>query len=304
MKFLILVLITYNIFADNYKLQYHLRSSSLRADRHIFKVKEKSNWFDLNTTANITTNAESLIEVTQEKDQEIIFDYLSKNYGKTTSLYAKESFKFYYPRVTHEISSQVSAILAVNNPIFPEINATIFHDYSTSLSVNMFYNDYEIIPKITAGQRKYLPITLYTSDFINKTAKFEFKETPYKLFTEAGIAINKDNYYLEINSIPLIGDFPVKYWNTRLGTKLNYKIIKFDLSLSPLYYGTYDWKRTVRAIISLDFFISPSLSISNKTINYGLNFNTRLVELGAYYSKENFTYSNEETVGVRFSLGF
>ncbi len=225
----------------------------------------------------------------QTKDQDKIQERLSTSFGKPYDLSAKVNAGYRNGDFAQFFSSNGGAVLLATDPVFPELQGFLFHDYTSSTSY-VFRPVKEMVLKtqLNIGVRKAFSQKLTTGDLVESKVNIRFNKEPYVGFMELSLrSLYSFGTYgralFEINSLPLINEY--QYWDTFLGYQTPdifdqktswFKEFSFYGGYSPFYGGHYDVSRTFRLgnrlgfgdFFSLDVFtldkFYPGVIVSSK----------------------------------------
>lgn len=254
-----------------------------------FRIKEiyrekndySHKYIQLNIRGQISNNLEDVIDISSEKDNDILANFIRNNYGSDYFASPKISLfnKLFDTTIGFETKGFIS--LGINNPIFPEIEGEVLHEYNILISKKFKYNNFNIRPVLRLGRRKYFQTTIMASDILNKTIEADLNSADYQGFSMLDLLVNYKykKHLIEFNSyaLPLSGYNPIKSQAIQAIHKYSIKNnLKSNLSIIPFYIGNYDFKRTIRWGIDYNIFnrftISPYFNYDLPSISLNSDF--------------------------------
>ncbi len=220
-----------------------------------------------NIFGSLNPDLPDVIDDIDSKDEEKITARLDSSFGKPYDASAKVLVGYRYKKFLQTFSANAGAVAIINDPVFPELNAILFHDYIlTSAYVFKFGKKLTLIPRLIYGRRKVLDSSFTAAQLANEKPNTKIKNSPWEHIGE--ISLNSKyltthlDFVFEVNSYPFINN-EYEYWDSNLGVKsknikkyipnLIFKRIDAYLSYSPAYGGNYDVSRTIRGGIGVEF---------------------------------------------------
>lgn len=188
----------------------------------------------------------------QSKDQPRIEKRIDSSYGSPYDASAKIQAQFDYANFRQTLSTNAGAIFVVTDPIFPELQGLLFHDYMASSSYRFVFPNLMVKPQISYGYRKLLNRRLTAGQVASEKINVKFDKSPSVGLVEFSL---ESKYFLrkygeiffEANSLPL-SNYEYSYYETNVGYRspLFARLISFYAAYSPFYGGDYDVSRTVK----------------------------------------------------------
>jgi hypothetical protein len=209
----------------------------------------------------------SLIKDVDSKNKDRIQKTVDENYGNPLDASAKISLRFRIKNIRQSFSTNAGAFALVNDPIFPYINGTLFHDYTSNTSLTLKWGKkLELIPKLTIGRRRVLYKTITVTDLADKKPDTKIKNRPFRDFSEFSLHskydFKKASVFFHLNSLPIRSQ-RFQYWDSNVGLKIPnfinmsntmlFKNVTASVSFSPFYGGSYSMRNTIKAGVGFHF---------------------------------------------------
>jgi len=287
-----------------------------------FLKKKKHKYIYLEVQAEGTKNLTDFQDGVDTKDEDKIADYLSENFGTNYDLQAKASLNYNIFNFSQQIGSNAFIWATPQNPIFPELKAFLNHDYFVNTQYSFHYKKIKWTPTLTLGKRKFIDKSITVSDILEKNTDFSYEDVPFQNFYEFSLLAEKDTkfgkFYINLQSIPLSGYFPIHYWENRIGynsinlnkSKYSFLNTKFFFSIAPSYAGNHDMLRTIKtglifepvSFIDYSFYFHDNFNPAHR-----INIKTRAMDIEFEYKEktfDNFDTQKEKSIGINFSIGF
>lgn len=289
-------------FIEAHQLRLSTRNDGLTWINPFFSARPAEH-FDFRLFFSNEKDVLGLYKDIQSKDQPKIQQRLSESYGKPYDVSAKVGMGFHYGRFSQHFSTNGGALLFINDPVFPEMDGLIFHDYVTTSSYAFGKpRNWVLRPRISLGWRKMVDEKFTAGDLVQRPLKVNFEKKPYTNLFEMGLNGSKTlgeygDLIGEVNAIPLIkSDGEYEYWDTFLGYRSwNFLDDKGSWlhalhaygGYSPFYAGDYDVERTIKTGIDVQFIRHLRLDLFTMDKFYpGLIFSTQF----QYIEFNLFTY--------------
>ena len=263
----------------NYIEAQNLRLSGQTHPNHwmnpfVFNKTPKS--YEANLFVAGHKDVKDLYDDMTSKDQTKIENRLDKSFGKPYDLEAKIGFGYRSGNFSQFFSTNGGAVLLVTDPVFPELQGFLFHDY-TGASAYLYKPTKALVikPQLTYGVRRVLDRTYTVGDLVDQGLDVKFNKVPYVGFVEAGLLATYNtfgygHFLFELTSLPLL-KYDYQYWDAFVGYKTPNFAKRLGMSggeislyggYSPFYAGKYDVERTIKTglrlapwnFLSLDIF--------------------------------------------------
>ncbi len=188
----------------------------------------------------------------QSKNQPRIEKRIDSSYGTPYDASAKIQASIDYANFRQTLSTNAGAIFVVTDPIFPELQGLLFHDYMASTSYRFVFPHMVFKPQISYGYRKLLYRTLNAGQVASEKIKVQFNKVESVGLAEFSLESKfflreYGEIFFEINSLPLT-NYEYSYYDTNVGYRspLFARLISFYAAYSPFYGGEYDVSRTLK----------------------------------------------------------
>jgi hypothetical protein len=188
----------------------------------------------------------------QSKDQGRIEKRIDSSYGSPYDASAKIQAKFDYANFRQTLSTNAGAVLVVTDPIFPELQGFLFHDYMGSSSYRFVFPNAMVKPQVSYGYRKLMNRRLTAGQVASEKINVKLDKSPsvglMEFSLESKYFIRKfGEIFFEVNSLPLT-NYEYSYYETNVGYRspLFARLISFYAAYTPFYGGHYDVSRTFK----------------------------------------------------------
>jgi hypothetical protein len=245
------------------------------------------------------------------KDSARLLSRLQQSYGEVYDVTGKLALEASLGRFRQRFSVNAAVSLTVNDPVFPELSGILFNDYTFTTDYRFAYRGWAFRPSLTYGLRRTLDRSFTVGQLLDTKPNLKIKAVPYRLFAELGLEAGRSfswgDLLLSAESLPL-RQRDYDYWQVELGYRSPNllekaaggwpKRLNLWAAASPLYGGDYEFGRTLRAGVSVEWFryLQTDVSFMDKFLPAAfIRVGTRAI------SAELFTFARGEDDAHTFS---